>query len=538
MSTSNINIHSIELVLLVLLGAIALIAGLARRLSISYPIVLVITGLTLGLLPGIPHLHLSPDVVFLIFLPPLLSSAAWQTSWRDFRYNLVSIALLAIGLVFFTAVGVAYLAHFFLPTFDWRAGFLLGAVVSTTDAVAATSIAKQIGMPRRIEDVLEGESLVNDATGLLALEFGVGMIVRGTTPSLGAGALHLIWLLGGGILIGLLVGMIVSWFETLIDDGPVEIALSLIVAYGVYLAGEAARASGVIAVVTCGLYMSRKSATYFSPTVRLQVMSVWGALEFLLNGLVFILIGLQLPYVLSEIKGYSHMQLLMYGAIFSAVLITLRLLWMYPGALIAYKIRRHILHQETTMPNGRMIFVLGWTGMRGVVALAAASSLPYTLNNGAPFAQRSLIIFLTFSVILVTLVLQGLTLPSLVKKLGLAQSDGPECEEGEARRILIDRAIEHLKDSRRHESEDLQHAYDDVLHLYEDRLQSLAACDFGSTVQKKNTSPVQHVMLEAVQSEREELIQLRNLDRIDDELYRTLERELDLSESQLIQSHR
>lgn len=538
MTTSGFNIHSIELILLVLLGAIAIIAGVARRLSISYPIVLVITGLALGLMPRIPSLRLSPDIVFLIFLPPLLFAAAWQTSWREFRYNLVSIGMLAIGLVFFTALGVAYLAHFFLPSFDWRSGFLLGAVVSTTDAVAATSIAKRIGMPKRIVDILEGESLVNDATGLLALEFGVAMMVKGTTPSIAAGALHLLWLLGGGILMGLLIGMLVSWFETFIDDGPVEIALSLIVAYGVYLAGEAVGASGVIAVVTCGLYMSRKSATYFSPAVRLQVMAVWEALEFLLNGLVFILIGLQLPYVLKGINGYSHTQLLVYGASFSAVLIALRLLWMYPGALIAYKIRHHILRQQYEMPTGRMTFVLGWTGMRGVVALAAASSLPYTLNGGVAFRQRSLIVFLTFSVILVTLVLQGLTLPALVKRLGLSQSDGPKCEEGEARRILIQRAIDHLEDRRGHESEDLQHAYEDVLHQYGDKLASLTSCDFDGPTENKNTRSARHVLLEGVQSEREELIRLRNLGRIGDGIYRTLEHELDLSESRLMTSGR
>ncbi len=534
--SSNFNIQSIELILLVLLGAIAVIAGVARRLSISYPIVLMITGLAVGLMPGLPSLRLSPDIVFLLFLPPLLFSAAWQTSWREFRFNLVSIGMLAIGLVFFTALGVAFFAHFFLPSFNWRAGFLLGAVVSTTDAVAATSIARKIGMPKRIVDILEGESLVNDATGLLALEFGIDMMVRGHSPSLGMGALHLLWLLGGGILSGLLIGILVARLETLIDDGPVEIALSLIVAYGTYFAGAAVGASGVIAVVTCGLYLSRKSATYFSPAVRLQAVAVWETLEFLLNGLVFILIGLQLPYILPEIKGYRYTQLSIYGLGFSALLIALRLIWMYPGAFVAYKIRRFGLRQTYTMPSRRMIFVLGWTGMRGVVALAAASSLPYRLGNGAVFAQRGLIIFLTFSVILLTLVLQGLTLPFLVRKLGLNQSDGPKCEEAEARLILIRRTIDHLEDRRQHESADLHHAFDDVLHQYSDRLTTVLGCDDDRQPGNAPIQHTQHILLDAVRSEREELLRLRDLGRIGDGVYRVLERELDLSESRLVVS--
>lgn len=535
MATPSIDVHSSELILLVLLGAIAGFAGAARRLSISYPIVLVIAGLVSGLVPGIPKVRLSPEIVFLVFLPPLLFSAAWRTSWREFRYNLVSIVMLAIGLVFFTALAVASTAHLLLPEFDWRAGFLLGAVVSTTDAMAASAIAKRIAMPKRIVDLLEGESLINDATGLLALEFGVEMMVRGTTPTLATGAWHLLWLLGGGIFVGLVTGALVSWFQKWVDDGPVQIAISLIVAYGVYLAGEAARASGVTAVVACGLYMSRKSPTYFSPTVRLQTVAVWDALEFLLNGLVFILIGLQLPYVLAGIKGYSPMQLVVYGAGFSAILIALRLLWMYPGAIIAYKIRRHLLHQPHAMPDKRSIFVLGWTGMRGVVALAAASSLPYTLDNGAPFKQRNLIVFLTFSVILVTLVLQGLTLPSLLRLLGLDSKEEPECEEGEARRILTRTVIEHLEETRKQEEDGLQHAYDDVLHQYEHRLEALADCGPGMD-DVWNSRSIEGVLLEAVQVERQELIRLRDSGRIGDETYRALERELDLSESRLVPS--
>ena len=526
-----LNLHSLQIVFLGLLVAIALIAGVARRLSVSYPIVLVVTGLLFSLIPGIPPVPLAPDLVFLIFLPPLLFAAAWQTSWRDFRYNIVSIVSLAVGLVFFTAIGIALTARFFMPNFDWRVGFLLGAVVSPTDAVAATSIAKKIGMPKRIVDLLEGESLLNDATGLLALEFGLDMIVHGTTPTIGAGLLRLLWLFAGGVGVGLIIGAVVAWFEKWVDDGPVEIALSIIVAYGAYLAGEAVHASGIISVVVCGLFLSRKSATFFSPQVRLQASSVWDALEFLLNGLVFLLMGLQLPLILADIRGYSHARMLLYGAAFSAVLIALRLLWMYPAALITYKIRRYVQHQEEHVPPARGIFVLGWTGMRGVVALAAANSLPYTLANGAPFQQRNMIVFLTFSVILVTLVLQGLTLPAVMRMLGLNGEAKNGCDEGEARRLLIRRAMAHLEDCKPDDDDALQHAYDDILHQYEHRLESIVDCGPGIPAEDRHARSMLNVMLETVQAEREELLGLRDDGRIDESIYRLLERELDLSES-------
>ena len=530
-SAAPINLSSLQLVFLTLLVAIALIAGVARRLSVSYPIVLVIAGLLSSFIPGVPRVPLPPDLVFLVFLPPLLFAAAWQTSWRDFKYNIVSIGSLAIGLVLFTAVGIALTAHFFMPTFDWRVGFLLGAVVSPTDAVAATSIAKKIGMPKRVLDLLEGESLLNDATGLLALEFGIGMIVNGSTPTVSEGLLRLLWLFAGGVGVGLLCGAVVVWFEKRVDDGPVEIALSFIVAYGAYLAGEAVHSSGVIAVVVCGLYLSRKSATFFSPQVRLQTSAVWDALEFLLNGFVFLLLGLQLPAVMAGISGYSHSRLLAYGLSFSAVLIALRLIWMYPAAHVGYFVRRHVQHQNESSPNPRTIFVVGWTGMRGVVALAAASSLPYTLGNGQPFAQRNMIVFLTFSVILVTLVVQGISLPAVVRLLGLKQEPASGCDEGEARRLLLRRAVDYLRQCRQTDEPELHHAYDDLLHQYGHRLESIVDCGPGVPAEDRHARTMANIMLETVRVEREELLQLHDAGRLDEPVYKTLQRELDLSES-------
>lgn len=530
------HVNQILLLLIGLLFSVAAVAGLARRAAISYPVVLVVFGLLCSLLPHVPHIQLPPSLVFLVILPPLLYVAAWQTSWREFKYNLVSISSLAVLLVFFTAFGVAFAAQWWLPGFNWQLGFLLGAVVSPTDAVAATSIARKVGMPQRIVDLLEGESLLNDATGLLALQFGVEMVVQGTTPTLGRGILEFAWLTLGGVLVGLAIGWVVIWLERWVDDGPVEIAFSLIVPYAAYLAGEAVKGSGVIAVVVCGLFVSRRSSEFFSPGVRLQAWAVWDALEFLLNGLVFVLIGLQLPYVLEGIHGQSRLGLLGYGFAFSAMLVLLRMAWMYPASNVAWLVRTHVAKQVYERPKANQIFVMGWTGMRGVVALAAANSLPLTLNDGTPFPQRSFIIFLTFSLILATLVLQGLSLPWLVRLLRLSGQNAQFCEEGEARHILLQAAIEFLGERRKSaDGEHEVHLYDDLLHDYRHKLEEVEECEPDRSVPENNSHglTINHLLLETIRREREELNLLRANGRIGDGVHRNLERELDLSESRL-----
>jgi len=528
------GVHSAELVFLSLLAFVAIFAAIARKLQQPYPIVLVIAGLLLSFLPRVPKVTLNPDIIFLIVLPPLLYSAAWVTSWRDFRYNLVSISMLATGLVAATVFGVARTAKWVFPGFTWQLGFVLGAVVSTTDAIAATSIARRVGLPKRVVDILEGESLVNDATGLVALEFGLAMIMKSQTPSALEAVWRLAFLIVAGVVIGLLVGKLVDSFEKHIDDGPIEIAVSILVPYVSYLAAEAAHASGVLAVVACGLYLSRRSARFFSPQVRLQAWAVWDALTFALNGLVFVLIGLQLPYVMAGIHSYSRKELVLYGATFSAILILLRLMWIYPGAHVAYLIRKKILHQDYNIPSPKQIFVVGWTGMRGVVALAAAMSLPEKLADGSPFPQRNLIIFLTFSVILVTLVLQGLTLPWLIRKLGLSGLAGPNCEEKDARRIVVQVALERLELSEGRDSPEFAPVYQDLRHHYEHRLsvlngQANAKSDQIAGLYGRSVD----LTLELLRCEREAALVLRTEGRINDEVLRMLEHELDLRESQI-----
>ena len=485
---SQTGIHATQLILLLLLLFVTAFAALARKLHTPYPIVLVIAGLLLGFVPGIPRISLEPDLIFLIVLPPLLYSAAWLTSWRDFRKNLLNISMLAFGLVGFTVAAVAWAGPWLFPGFDWRIGFVLGATVATTDPIAATSIAKRIGLPKTIVDLLEGESLINDATGLLALEFATLMVVSGENPTVGAGFLRLAYLSLTAIGTGLVLARIVEWFGHKLDDGPIEIALSILVPYAAYLAAEAIHASGVLAVVVAGLYLGRKSSELFSPGVRIQMHAVWDSLTFVLNGLVFVLIGLQLRSVMAGVREMRPGKVILYGALVSIFLIVLRLVWTFPGAYAAYFIRTRLLHQNQERPSARQVFVVGWTGMRGVLALAAALSLPPALADGSAFPHRDLIVFLTFSVIVVTLVFQGLTLSPLIRLLGLAGTDKSKREEQEARRMVLEATLARLEEIRRDDPEGIGDVYDDLARHYEHRLASLG----GGNVEPDNSGAVHY----------------------------------------------
>jgi CPA1 family monovalent cation:H+ antiporter len=524
------EIGAVELVFLLLLLFVVLFGMLARRLGTPYPIVMVIGGLILSFIPGTPEIKLNPDLIFLVILPPLLYGAAWTTSWRDFRYNFVSIFLLAFGLVGFTGVAVALLAPHFLSGFDWRLGLVLGAVVAPTDAIAATSIARRVGLPGRIVDILEGESLINDATGLLALQFAIAIVVSREMPTVTSGILTLTWLVAGGAGIGLLVGWLVYLVELRIDDGPIEITLSILVPYAVYLAADAVHASGVLGVVACGLFLSRRSAHFFSPPVRLQIWSFWQSFTFVLNGVVFVLIGLQLPAIRAAIRDNSIGQLMADGAVFSLLLIAIRLAWVFPGARIAYILRTRVASQNERPPAMRATFILGWTGMRGVVSLAAALSLPAVLADGGPFPHRELIVFLTFYAIVVTLVLQGITLPALIRALGLAGSRGLSCEEQEARRIVIEAALSHLEESKARDTADSAPLYDHLSGHYRQRLASLQP-DAGNHDEVENSNRYLDLTRETVRVERETAVRLRNEGRINDEVLRRIEHELDLSDA-------
>jgi monovalent cation/hydrogen antiporter len=529
------GIHGAQLILLLLLLFVAVFAALARRLQTPYPIVLVIAGLLLGFVPYVPKIALDPDLIFLVVLPPLLYAAAWVTSWQEFSRNMVSIAMLAFGLVGFTVFGVALAGPWLFHGFDWRIGFVLGAAVATTDAIAATSIAKRIGLPKRIVDLLEGESLLNDATGLLALEFAVAMVVSGQTPTVGSGVLRLLYLSAAGIGSGLILARIAEWFERRIDDAPIEIAVSILIPYAAYLTAEEIHASGVLAVVAAGLYLGRKSPQIFSAAVRLQARAVWESLTFILNGFVFVLIGLQLPAVLAGVSELKTGRLILYGVLFSILLILLRILWTFPGAYVAYFIRTRLLRQNDKRPGVRQIFVVGWTGMRGVIALAAAMSLPQILADGRPFPHRDLIVFLTFSVILVTLVFQGLTLPPLIRLLGVAETSGSKVEDREARRLVLLAAQARLEELRRNDPSGVAEIYDDLEQHYKHRLASVGELNHEQQkVEAEHYFRYLELSLALLEAERSAALRLRDEGRITDEALRDLEFEQDLSEARLM----
>jgi CPA1 family monovalent cation:H+ antiporter len=383
-----------------------------------------------------------------------------------------------------------------------------------------------------ITSILEGESLVNDATALLALEFGLSLLLENHVPTVGSALLHLLWLIVGGVGLGLILGQVFYFCERFIDEGPLEMVVSVIVPYVAYLTAEQLHTSGVICVVTCGLFLSRRSATYLSAPSRIQILAAWKALDFVLNGLVFLLIGLQLPYILPGIKGYGTGTLAIDGLLFSLVLIALRLIWVFPSAALGLFFRRKILHHQVQAPSAKGVFLVGWTGMRGVVSLAAALSLPYTLSNGQPFAQRNLILFLTFSIIFVTLVLQGLSLPPIIRALGLTGSQEEEHEELTARRILLRHALTSLQEQQSICSVEDRHDLDDLIHIYEDRLETIRDPS-GSPTTTTALSHARRVRLHlgAVSVERASLLDLRDRGLVSDDVLRRLEYELDLDET-------
>ncbi len=536
MRMEGIGLNHFELILLVLLALVAALAFIAKRIQIPYPIVVVLGGLLVGFLPRIPRISLNPDVVFLIFLPPLLFSASFHISWRDFRDNLTSIVMLAFGLVGFTVYGVAVTTRSILPGFNWQLGLVLGAVVATTDAIAATATARRLGIPRSITDLLEAESLVNDGSGLVALKFTAAIVVTGITPSLAQGVGELFYLIAAGVIIGLAIGVVVRTVQTRITDAPIEITISLVTPYITYLTAEALQCSGVLAVIACGLYLGRRSSSLYSLEARIEASAFWRNLDFILNGLVFLLLGLQLPSILGDIHGLGPGTLLLDGVLFSAIVILLRLLWAYPGAWISSQIRRHLLHKHEPRLSRKSVFLVGWAGMRGVLALAAAMSLPERLKDGSPFPQRSLIIFLTFCVIFTTLVLQGLSMPALIRWLGLAGASSGREEEELARREMMKAALTALERMREERAGD-DEAIEALEHFYRRELALLGSPGtLEETTSKREAERRRRIGHELRTIERSVALQLRNEDKIHDEVLRTLERELDLLDARFADS--
>jgi len=422
----------------IILFLLALLAGLysiADRIKVSYPILLVVAGLGISLIPGLPAVHLTPDVAFLLFLPPLLFDAARHMSWHDFRKNRAIIGRLAIGLVLFSTAGVAVCAYFMIPGFTWPLAFVLGAIVSPPDAVAATSATKGLNLPKRLIAVLEGESLINDATALVTYRYAVAAVLS-TTFVLWQAALQFVLVAAGGVIVGAVIGYsFVLVQRKFLRGATVETVVSLLLPFVSYLLAEKIHASGVLAAVTTGLFVSWRAHEIFSYQTRMQMNNFWDVLIFLLNGLVFILIGLQLPEIINSIGDHTFSEMVQYGLLISAVVIATRLIWVFPTAHFANWMYKMLDMEKAAIVNNRYLLILGWSGMRGVVSLATALALPLTLDNGAEFPERNTILFITFVVILVTLVFQGLTLPWLIKWLKVAET--PEKAMTEERRLRL-----------------------------------------------------------------------------------------------------
>jgi Na+/H+ antiporter len=514
-----------------LLVAIIILATLATRLRIPYAILLVLGGLFLGFVPGLPSITLNPELILVLFLPPLIYSSAWLTSWRAFRANLRPILQLALGLVLVTTIVIAIVAHA-IAGLSWPVAFVLGAVVSPTDAVAASATARLLGLPRRIVTVIEGESMVNDATGLVVYRFAVAAVVTGSF-SLWQASLQFVVVSLGGLLIGLAIGWPVAWLHRHLDDAPIEITITLLTPYAAYLVADALQVSGVLAVLSAGLYLSHQSSRFFSSNTRLQANAVWNVLVFLLNGLVFLLIGLQLRSILGTIAGPALLTLVWQALLISLAVIAVRIAWVFPAASLPRLVSPR-LRDRDPYPGWRQVAMVAWMGMRGGLSLAAALALPLSLTGGVLFPQRDLVIFFTFGVILVTLVGQGLSLVPLIRLLGLERDSSLEQEHAQAHLVAARAALSRL-DELATEAWVPQDALTYLRSHYAKKLRALTeAIDGAGNERFDGHAPVkQRLQQEVLTAERAAVIGLRDQGRIDDETLRLVERELDLEEQRL-----
>jgi CPA1 family monovalent cation:H+ antiporter len=510
-----------------LLIVVASLAILARKVALPYPVLLVIGGLALGFVPGLPRVQLEPDMVFLFLLPPLLYPAATFTSWRDFRENLIPILLLAIGLVLLTTLTIAVVAHA-LTGLPWAAAFVLGAIISPPDAVAATAITSRLRVPRRIVTVLDGESLVNDATALVAYRFGVAAMMSGTF-SLSIGRFVLVAL--GGTLLGLAVGWLASHVQRRLDDPPVQMTISLLTPFAAYIPAERLHCSGVLAVVAAGLFLGWRAPRILTARTRLNILVFWEMMVFLLNGLVFVLIGLQLPRILRTFSGHSLKQLVWHGVLISCAAIAVRIAWVFASTNLV-RLTSVRFRKIDPYPAWQNVAIVAWTGMRGVVSLAAALAVPLTLSNGSPFPGRDYILFITFCVILATLVLQGLSLPALIRRLGVVDDGLANVEERTARLKANEAALAYLAEVDHRFPPDL---VERLRAEYDDRIRQLEVCaGVGGDRPDGLIAPsFQLLQQDALDVERRTIIQLRDEYVINDEVLRRIQLDLDHAEARL-----
>ena len=521
-----------ELQLLGLLAGVGVMIVVVGRLRVPYPILLVLGGLALGFMPGLPDLALPPDLVLVAILPPLLYSSAFFTSLRDLRANVVPISLLAIGLVGATMVGVALVAHAWIDDFGWPEAFVLGAVLSPTDAIAATAIARRLEVPRRVVTVIEGESLVNDGTALVLYKVAVGIAVSGSF-SLASASGRLVLNAVGGVLVGLAVGYVVREVRRRTPAAPSSITIAFLTGYFAYLPADAIGVSGVLAVVTAGVFMGWHTPQLTTVETRLQGRAFWEILTFLVNSLLFVLVGLQLPRILDSLAAQSAMSLIRDGALVAAAVIVIRLLWVFPLMWLPKLLVRRVRGDEM-LADWRLPTLVGWSGMRGAVSLAAALAIPLRTSDGAPFPHRDLIVFLVFCAILVTLVLQGSTLPPLIEALGLRDDSLDRKEEGKARIKAAEAALERLDELIDEDwvREDTAERMRGLYNFRRNRFRARFDEDDDGMIEEQSTS-YQRLRRELLEAERGAVIRLRNEGHINDDVMHRVERDLDLEDSRL-----
>ncbi len=521
-----------ELLIVGLLVAVAGLGALARGLSLPYPIVLVIGGALFGFVPGVPEVKLDPDVVLVIFLPPLLYGAAFFANLGDIRANLRPIALSSVGLVLITMATVAVAAHELIDGLPWGAAFALGAVVSPTDPLAGAAIMRRLGVPRRLVSVVEGEGLFNDATALVAYRVAVAAVVSGSFSLADAG-LTFVAGAAGGIAIGLVVGWVIAEIRKRIADPQLSITVSLLSGYAAFIPANALGASGVLAAVTTGIYMGIRGPSIISARTRLQGFMVWDILDFLLNASLFVLVGLQLRTVVDGLGGYSAGTLAGYALAVSAVVIAVRVVWAFTVPYLIRALDRRP-SQRARRSGAAPRFVIAWAGMRGAVSLAAALALPLTTDSGAPFPDRDLLIFLTFAVIFATLVLQGLSLPAVIRALDV-HSDGSEDREELRARLEATKAALDQLDALADEEWTRDDTIDRMRRLYEYRKRRFAARagKIEDDGYEDRSLAYQQTVQSVLAAQREALVQLRNDGTISNEVMNLVVREMDLEESRL-----
>ncbi len=520
------------------------LTAIANKRKLPFPVILVFAGLIIGFVPQLPNLALDPEVVFVIMLPPLLYDAASKTSWLEFKTSIRPISALAITLIFFTTVAVAVTAHYLIPGFSWPLAFVLGAVVSPTDAVATSGIIKGLGLNKKVVTIIEGESLVNDASALIAYRYAVLAVTTGTFVFWQAG-LQFLLVSGAGILIGVVTGFLfVLAHKKIENNAVVETSLTLLAPFVSYLAAEQFHVSGVLAVVSTGLLISRKSPEIFSYQTRMRTRVVWDTIVFLLHGFVFILIGLQLPAIIKDLGNYPLWSIVGYGLAISLVTIIVRIIWVFAGAswqnYFSKKIKDKTENNfiDNTWKN---VLIVAWTGTRGVLSLATALALPLLLDDGSAFPKRSSIIFLAFVVIFVTLVVQGLSLPLLIRLLKIKPEDNMDEEQKELQLYLANSTVHFIEkefpiqgDNKLQQQ--LKDQYEQLIRKLTKEIKLHKRARFNNTeVKQPEPDNLLNARLEINKFQRELLIKLHQDGDFSDAVIRNVEREMDIDELKLNQ---